>query len=198
MSETKKLRFLGGTHISRAAQELVDAVAAGAEAAEASFNDITLRAVKGTTVSEIEQQYDTASTARAEAYEASPQGRAAKAKAIIERQSQQEQADALMAELPALDFASDVAVLDWLNRFQGPSDHGGVNVDRAAVVKAFTDHGYKPSVNLGDDFNENDRDNYTRYLVGQALSMLQSVGAIHGIFGTFHERWKAKFIAPTA
>jgi len=194
---TAKLEWMGGTDVNDAAQELIDAVAGGAEAAEGKFNDVLLRAVEGTTVAQIVAAYHEGLDAQAKAYAESPKGIAEKARQAAYQIELQKLADRLMAELPSLDFSNDVALLDWLHRLQDPSDYSGIRFDKEAVVKAFNDHGYVASANIGDDFNEDDRENYARYLVGQALSCLKSMGAIHQVFGTFHERWKAKFLSAT-
>lgn len=190
--ETKKISWLGGTHIEDAARDLVEAVAAGASEALGEFNDITLTAKPGTTAAEIETFYHVEMAARAEAYRKSPAG--IKDAADREEATKQGQAlaDALMAELETLDISDSGVALDWLCRFQGPSDDIGVRKDAHRVVQTFVERGYGVNVNLGDEFNENDRENYARYIIGQALHGLQHIGAIHGMVGVFRDRWAAK------
>lgn len=190
-----KLYFSPGSHINEAAKKLI-AVAQTGVSAEGEFNGVTLVAGRNSTVETIVARYHEGLEAQSKAYRASPAGIAAEAAAVARKIAIQAEADALMAALPSLDMTDDVAVLEWLDRFQDPSDYIGIKADKAAVIRAFTDAGYVANANTGDDFREEDRDNHARYLVGQALSCLQSVGAIHQVFGTFHARWKARFLAP--
>lgn len=187
-----------GRNVSEVAKEMVAAVKAGAKSAHAVFNEVSLVAVRGTTVSDIEAQLHAGYAAASEAYRKSPEGIAAKAKEQSDRRNMQATADALMVEFKTLDMASDVAVLDWLDRFQDPSDNTTIRTDTKRVIEGLKAAGYVSNANCGPAFNESDRDNYARYLVGQALSCLESVGAIHQVFGTMHERWKAKFLTRAA
>ena len=190
-----KLHFSPGSHVDDAARELIEAAKNG-QPAEGDFNGVTLVAGRNSTVEAIVARYHEGLEAQSKAYKASPAGIAAEAASVSRKIAIQAEADALMAALPSLDMTDDVAVLDWLDRFQDPSDYIGIKADKAAVIRAFTEAGFVAGANCGDDFREDDRDNHARYLVGQALSCLQSMGAIHQVFGTFHERWKAKFLAP--
>ena len=99
-----------------------------------------------------------------------------------------------MEQLPNLDFANQEAVLDWICEFQDPSDHIGVAKNQGEVLKIFAEHGYQTSVNTGEAFNGEDRDNFARYIVGQALDGLKGdVGAIHQVVHKFTDDWKKKF-----
>lgn len=191
------LKFYGGQDIASAAAELVEAAATSGKLAEGSFNDITLTAGRGTTAAQIVTRYHEELDARAEAYRKSPEGIAAKAKEKAETISRQATCDALMVEFATLDLTNDAALIDWLDRFQDPSDDMRIRKDVGVVVRALEAAGYVSGANCGPAFNEEDRDNYARYLIGQALSNLKHVGAIHQVFGTFHERWKAKFPTPS-
>lgn len=100
---------------------------------------------------------------------------------------------AIHGEVRGVFNQTDVAVLDWLCAIQDSTDHVSVAVDKAAIIGAFESAGFKPNVNCGPAFREDDRDNVFRYLVGQALDGLQSV-AIHEIIHKFSDDWKAKFV----
>lgn len=193
MSDDTYLVFPWGSHLKDAATMLVEAVAGGAASAEGKFNDVTLKAVPGTTVAEILAAYDFAVEAAARAYRESPEGKARKAASEARLRNDQAEADLLLQQIDTLDFSNDVAVLAWLRRFQGPSDHVGVQANKLKVLAAFDRRGFCANENIGEAYREHDRENTFRYLVGQALSCLQSAGAIHGIFLTFHDRWLAKF-----
>ncbi len=104
-----------------------------------------------------------------------------------------------MYRLSNLNFADDVAVLDWLCEFQDPSDHVGVVKQPGEVLSTFAANGYHPNVNTGKDFNKNDRDNVARWIIGQALSDLAcEVGAINHMVVHFTEKWKQRFVSAVA
>lgn len=183
-----------GEHINETAKSIVDMAKESKETVTAVFNDITLTANEGDTEEGIVKAFEEARKQRAEAYRNSPEGKKA-AREIEERQQQmQKKHDALMQKLTNLDFNNDVEVLDWLCEFQGPSDHIGVSKQQDVVVATFAKHGYHPNVNLGDDYNSEDRENVKRAIVGQALGCLQGeVGAIHQVIHRFVDDWKKKW-----
>ena len=158
------------------------------------FNDIELTATSDSDVNAIVKFYNDESERRDEEYDNSPAGRKAAREVEERKATAQQKHDALMRRLPNLDFSNDVAVLDWLCEFQDPSDYIGVVKQQDVVLTTFAAHGYYPSVNCGKDFNENDRDNFARWLIGQALDGLRSeVGAIHQVIHKFADDWKKKF-----
>ena len=53
----------------------------------------------------------------------------------------------------------------------------------------FGEHGYEPGVNTGDDFAVDDRENVGRYIIGQALDGIRSVGSPHPIIHKFATDW---------
>ena len=73
----------------------------------------------------------------------------------------------------------------------------GVRVDRERIIATFGAHGYVSGVNCGDAFDAEDRENVARWLIGQCLANLVSVGAIHGIVHKFADDWIEKFETPT-
>lgn len=185
---------MAGEDIGHAAKQMVALAKKTKDAVEAKFNDIKLTANADTNANDIVAHYGEESKRRGEAYRNSPEGKKAAREAEERRVALQQKHDALMQQLPTLNFADDVAVLDWLCELQDPSDHTGVVKQNDAVIAAFAAHGYQPSVNTGKGFNENDRDNFARYLIGQALSNLREVGAIHHIIHQFTADWKKKFL----
>lgn len=188
----KIIHFDCGCHISDAAQQLVVACETE-ETAQGTFNDITLTAHKTSTVEGIVADFNTKMAAASEAYRNSPEGRRAAREAEERKQQAQQKHDTLMRQLPNLNFADDVAVLDWLCEFQDPSCFG-VGKQQGAVLATFAAHGYYPGVNCGKDFNGDDRDNFARWVIGQALNTLSEFGAIHPIVHKFTDDWKKKFL----
>jgi hypothetical protein len=191
------VEFSPGTHIARAAAELVDA-AKKHGSAEGMFNDIHLLAEAETTPEAVVDFFTRATEARDDAYRKSPEGQKAEREADERRQAAQARHDALMQRLPKLDLYDQVAVLDWLCEMQDPSDHVDVIVRRKTIVETFERAGYEAGENCGEDFRPDDRKNVFRYLVGQALSGLKDGPAIHPILHKFTAEWKAKFIGTHA
>lgn len=186
---TQTLEFRPGSHVSKAADDLVAAAKESGQPAHGVFNGITLTANPDSNAQQVLAAWESACEERRLAYEASPEGIAARKKAEDVRTALQARHDALMAALPHLDWNSDVAVLDWCCDMQEPSDHNGVNRQRQEMIDTFKAHGFLPGVNCGPDFKDGDRDNMVRYIIGQALSG----PSIHGIIHKFAAEWKDRF-----
>jgi len=160
----------------------------------AKFNDIELTATEDSTVEDIVSGFHIKIAEDAEKYRTSPKGKRAARESEERKEEAQRKADALMEQLPNLDFANQEAVLDWICEFQGPSDHIGVVKNQGEVLKIFAEHGYQPGVNTGEAFNGEDRDNFARYIIGKALDGLRcDTGAIHQVIHKFTDDWKKKF-----
>jgi len=208
MSE-KTIEFGPGCHVSEAAQLMMTELLSeknheeggkvGDFTVKGAFNGTTLVARKGSTTESILADFTAQMAANAEVYRKSPEGKAAAREQAERLVQMQLKHDVLMKKLPSLDFSSHIAVIDWLCEFQDPSDHIGVVKQQDVIVAIFATRGYHPSVNTGDAFDGSDQDNFARYIVGQALDMLQgSVGAIHQIIHKFADDWKEKFLPASA
>jgi hypothetical protein len=149
------------------------------------------------TAEDIVEEWRQTVNARSIAYVNSPEGKAAAAAREAKIAEMQEAHDLAIQDLRSLDWSSDVAVLDWVCRIQGATDHIGVVVRTQEIVDTFRRHGFEPSVNCGDAFKPDDRDNVHRYIVGQALDNLGSMGAIRGIIHKFAGDWKSRFSSKT-
>ena len=184
-----------GENVSETAERMVALANETNEVVTAKFNDIEITASPGGDPQAIVSYFHEEYERRVEAYHNSPEGKRAAREREERRVAAQQKHDALIQQLPNLNFADDVAVLDWLCEFQDPSDYTGVVNQQDVVLATFAAHGYYPNVNCGKDFNENDRDNFARWLIGQALDGLRSeVGAIHQVIHKFTDDWKKKFL----
>lgn len=185
-----------GEDISETARIMVTMANTANSAFKANFNDCVLIVNPGDKAKDIVKFYNEESNRRTAAYRKSPEAKCAELESEKRKEEAQRKHDALMRQLPNLDFTNDVTVLNWLCEFQDPSDHSGVVKHQNEVLTIFAKHGYQPSVNLGEAFNGEDRDNVARYIIGQALANLQGdVGAIHKIVHVFTASWKKKFVA---
>lgn len=131
---------------------------------------------------------------RGEKYRNSPEGQRAVVEEEERRKEFQKKADALVKQLPNLDFNNQEAVLDWICEFQAPSNHTGVDKYYSEkVLEVFAEHGYFPGMNLGKAFNEDDPDNFAHFIVGDALSGIQFPNGIHQVVHKYTKKWKEKF-----
>jgi len=209
-----KLKFLGGVrmneklearcgdHINGFAQRMIEAWEKKAILHKGDdelkvfgkFNDITLVCRRDTTAESIVKDYKTQSDAKAEAYRNSSEGKRVAREAEERKQKMQLQMDEVMAELPNLDFSDLDAIITWLGKAQGPSNHTGVKTPHKKIITTFRKYGFKANVNCGNHFNDEDKENFARMLIGQALDNLKcDVHAIHPIFHKFADDWRKKF-----
>lgn len=190
---TTEVKFLAGTHIEQAAEQLV-AIANKDGSAWGFFNDVKLAAMRGASPADVVSDFTAEVKHQSDAYEKSEAGKQAAKNREERRSSAQAKHDALMAELTKLDFSNDAKVLDWVCRMQEPSDHAGVIVRTDTIVSAFESRGFVANANCGPDFKADDRDNSFRYLIGQALSGLSEGPAIHPIIHKFADQWRARWL----
>lgn len=184
-----------GQSIEQAANALqVRAQSEGREVTMA-FNGIELAMGPDTDPKDVVADYWAKTHKQAEAYRNSAEGKATAEKTAQHLALMQKTMADGMARLPQLDFTDLHAVIEWLAFVQDASHHTGVQTPRQEIIETFAAHGFLPSVNCGEDYNEDDRENVARYLIGQALAGLQSVGAIHHIFHDFAADWHLKFDA---
>lgn len=163
----------------------------------AEYNGIPLTTDNTSMAEDVVEAYYAECAKRTEAYRNSPEGKIAAHEASVRLQQAQERYDTLVKQLPDLNFNSDVEVLNWLDKYQEASDRHIVR-QPDVVFKAFVSHGYQPNINMGKDFDANDRDNFARYIIGQALNYIEKHdGSIHQIVGIMVDRWKQRFVPVT-
>lgn len=188
-----------GIHISSAAIEMVQLANKHQTKVTAVFNGIELSTDPDFDVlraaQEIVEDYKLKNKLRIEEYDNSPEGKAKIIELEIQKQQNQKTVNAAVAELETLDFSDIAAVVDWFDKVTDPMDFRGVKVPSAKIVQIFENHGYLPGVNTGENFNGEDKENFARYIIGQALLGLKSpIGRIHPVFIRFAREWREKFI----
>lgn len=152
------------------------------------FNDIRLEAKSGSVDPQsIVDGYNAEMEARRKAYAESPEGRRAAEERAAEVARNQAVVDAHMERLPWLDCSNPKLVLYWLGGIVEAAGDVDVKYNRNFVVETFKARGWKPGVNCGSEFDENDPRNYAGYIVGQWLE------CGHPMVLGFIERWRAKF-----
>jgi hypothetical protein len=157
------------------------------------FNGVLLTCRAESTVEGLIQEYLASSEAQAEAYRQSPAGRATVRLMEDYRTDLQIQINSAMAELPSLNFHDLAVVIEWFKRIQEGSDHIYVHTPSREIVETFLAQGYEIGVNCGEAFDETSADNYGRWLIGQALQNLSTLGAIHQVYHKFSDEWRERF-----
>ncbi|MBI2454037.1 MAG: hypothetical protein HYV54_00450, partial [Parcubacteria group bacterium] len=168
-----------GEDISVTAQRMVDLANENGGTVMAEFNGIKLKTNRSkdskVAIAAIMADYSSKRLHRVKVYRNSPEGKRAAADAKKRKKRVRYQMDEAMGELDSLDFSDLNAVISWLEKVRDPSDHVDVIVSGKQIVEIFRGHGYEPNVNCGKDFNGEDRENFARWLIGQALDNLGSI-----------------------
>ena len=159
-----------GQSIEQAANALQARAIANNTEVTMAFNGIELSMGPDTSTQDVVAMYWQLTNERAEAYRNSPEGKAAAEKQKANIAAQQQKIDNAMARLSELDFADQGAIMDWLSAIRNASDYKSVATPVQEIVGVFRDHGYFPGVNCGTDFDGDDRNNFARYIIGQALA----------------------------
>jgi len=159
------------------------------------FNGIEFTLPKGEHDSaDITEKWKKLSDERDEKYLNSPEGKVATEAGKRDIKEKQEKINELTKQLDTLDFSDVKEVLEWCVAFQGPSDRIGVKKNKNKIISKFAEYGYFPGVNTGSRYKAEDRENSARYIIGQALSGIADIGAIHHVINRFYDEWKAKFV----
>lgn len=185
----------GGQTIDSIAARMVALAKETGERVRAMFSGILeLTATPESTVEDVIGDWRTRMDQAVEARDRSPEGqRAARAKERLIEEAQK-QVDALMEQLPHLDFTNPEAVLDWLCELLGPSEFSAVVKSPEVILTRFAEHGYVPDMNAREEFNAEDRDNVAGFIIGQALAGVRDLnGAIERIVHDWTEQWKSDF-----
>jgi hypothetical protein len=100
----------------------------------------------------------------------------------------------MIQQLETLDFKDVCALIGWLDKFE---EKGFTAEVADGIIKLFEVNGYQADVNTGDDFNGEDRENFARYLIGQALNNLATIRTVSRTYSSLAEQWRKKFDIPT-
>lgn len=160
-----------------------------------TFNDTVVTAMPGMTQDQVLDAW------RAEESRlfALPENVAARARAEAEYEERRAVAqsviDRLVADLATLDLSDMHAAVRWLVAMQPRADLIGVKYDRAAVVRAFEGAGYVRGECTRREHEDEimwrdrvGREGAIRWLIGQALDGIATVGAPHQVIHSFAER----------
>lgn len=65
---------------------------------------------------------------------------------------------------------------------------------RQNLLNKFKEFELIPNMCLNEQFDENNKENVAKYIIGQALDGILNVGSPHQIISSFHDKWKNKFV----
>lgn len=157
------------------------------------FNEITLKVNKCSTTQSIYDDFRAQCKERSRKYWASPKGQAKIKRRKEEAQRLNLEARKLELQLPFLRYQDVEAVLNWFEKYQDPSDHIRVKIPREHILRTFEQRGFLPGVYCREEFKLKDRDIHARWIIGQCLSCLKEIGAIHHITKKFIQDWREMF-----
>lgn len=182
----RNIELLPEETVSEIAERMVALAKDAKETITAKFNGTVLTADEGSTAGDIVHRYFATRSG-------SPEAKSARREGEKLRKEDRRKYDALVRQLPDLDFTDYEVILDWLCELQNAAESSGTTKGQAEILVAFTKHGYRPGVNAGKAYDGKDRENVARYIIGQALGGLQKgVGILNTIHGSTDD-WKKKF-----
>jgi hypothetical protein len=178
-----------GMHIARMAERLIATVRVNKADAFTIFNGICVTANQTSTVESICADFDRLMRLASEEYAKSPEGIARKTEQEAKRTYLQTMADVLMASLSTLDFTDHDELLTWLCAMEPCRDRTDVGVDGPKITSTFERHGYFPNMCTDKDFDENDREIFAKWIIGQAIVLPMP----YPMTRHFTEQWREKF-----
>lgn len=189
---------MAGSQINSVIREAVGFAEALRARVQFKFNDSVVIATSHSTEAGLFAAWQQERDRLVAEYRNSPEGKRQQRESEDRKNSMQRAVDQLMQRFETLDYSNLDELVQFFDDLTDPSDYIGVSFDRGRVIDEFVQHGYGISANTGSAFDENDRENFARYLVGQALSGLQFVGAVHHIYHRMAQEWREKFTNATA
>ena len=183
----RNIELLPEETVSEVAERMVALAKDAKETITAKFNGIVLTADEGSTARDIVNRYFAT-------HSGSPEAKSARREGEKLRREDRRKHDALMRQLPGLDFTDYAVLLDWLCELQLAAESSiTMKGPTEKILATFTKHGYQPGVNTKKAYDGKDRENVARYIIGQALGGLQKgVGILNTIHGSTDD-WKKKF-----
>ena len=177
-----------GQKISHAIADMHAVAVANNCTVRASFNDYELVVTPEDDPVEVLRKFNTEMDRRDAEYRASPEYKKAQEELEQRKAVQRKKIKLLCDNYP--DFKNIDAVVEWLEK---ASECDIISLRGLGIVPRFEVNGYHPNVNCYDKFNANDKDNFGRWLIGQALSCIESFGNIHPIFKDHAKQWRDRF-----
>lgn len=157
------------------------------------FNGITLEVHYNTTPEQIVEEYSRKIDEQHQKWINSDEYKGLEAKRQDEIDKMNADVPFLMDEFEKISIPDTEYILDWICKIHPYVDRIGVNVPKDRIVSKLVSLSYLPNVNTGDNFEENDKENHARYIIGQALDGLSKGESFHPMVVMFAEHWKNRF-----
>lgn len=190
---THEYKALAGECITETAATMSEMAKDRGELITARFNGITLKASPGTRPDSIVRGFHRKMDRLAYKHRNSQEGVAEAKEEERYLKARQVSMDELMHRFSWVDLADLGHLIDWLVALCCTGGEKGIRYDRQRVITALESAGYVENDCSGDAFNVEDRENFARYLVGQALDGLKNSCGIHPMFMEFAKQWRDKF-----
>lgn len=157
-----------------------------------NFNGINVNVTPSSTSSSVVSSFERASEERATAYKNSPEGKQAVIDAANRQKSAQTAVDDMLENFEIAAAHPDT-LIEWLGAFSEVNDHIGLTWDRKGLISRLNDLGYKSNDCVGNPLVATDKVVFAKWLVGQCIETLNSMGSIHPIAHKFANDYKEKF-----
>lgn len=183
-----------GDHISGVLYEMVYIANLIGMPVDCEFNGIDTVAIPGDDPERLFLLWQEESERRRKAFWASPEGQALLKQMEEQRLAHQTEIKRLEDGLDSVDFSDIDQVIGWIEQYAPHSDCRGTVRNWPKIVYRLVRNGFVTSANCNDEFDGNDKENYARWIIGQAMSMLLcKVHAVHPWLVDQIALWKNNF-----
>jgi len=172
-----------GSHIENGIKSMKQMAIEHNNHIKTDFNDIEIIVNPDSDINKVIEAFHAEQNRLAKEYTNSPEGQARIKEREDEHMRQIIRVEELWDNQP--DFSDLNSVITWLEELEKCSM---MNLRKDRIVELFESKGYFACVNCGEDFKEDDKENWARWLIGQALECIQDVGAFHKIWRGMVER----------
>ena len=176
-----------GENLSRVIERMMKLSEKSKENCYCEFNGVMIQCNRFMSTVEVREEFDRMKNVMQQAYQKSGE--------YLESQKKQEdyeaekkldmynilkQAKNNMSNLENMDN-----LLVWLKKYISASDYIYVESEGDFVLKMLKDFGYITNEYIGDDFVQGDKIILGKYIIGQCMSGIESIGVIHPMVGRF-------------
>ena len=157
------------------------------------FNGVEIYTDNNSTIDSIVNLYHSELDKLSKEYRNSDEYKQKKQKEEQEVKELQIKCDNMIEEFKNMDLNNYKELLIWLKEFFFVSDRIGVNFDKNILINRLKEYRYYKDMNIKENYIEHDKINNAEYIVGQALSFLESYGILHQVLPTFIDKWLDEF-----
>lgn len=146
-----------------------------------NFNGVDVIVNFDDAISEVVDRYHKLLEANAKAWRESPEGKAAETRRVQAQIDALNDARAAREKFKSINATDRTAVIRWIAEHGDATDNTGVRSLSMETLSDLESAGYVANAFSGSEFDPNDEVKIEKYLIGQAISCLRDVGAIHRI-----------------